>query len=849
MRKGLVLSPEERSKRDIECKVVSRVKHALQELKKKHCKEGRKQYQQFTRNLVGKYTAEHSMRRALGIKWEYWQRVSALENDSETEQLKRSDAFSESKVENIQTFYQYESVTLPTKKTVSNKSLNQKKVLTETIQQIHKRFLNENPDLKVSLSQFRKLRPKEVLTVKHQKFMSCLCEYCLNAQFKIDSINQAMKYHKIDLEIESKYHAVAITLCDKLTGNSERSCLERKCEECGTSKLKTFLNPLIQADDSKEHTWKKWKLGLVGTASKSVKRQILVEEKGSLSALIDELLECLEMLALHLFTARWQYKQFNDISKNVPENVVVTIADFSENYRCVSQDEIQSAYYSYSQVSVFPMIAYYKCPDCEDVVQESAVFISDDLNHDAMAVNLFSKLMFEHISSHVKVEQEIQFSDGCAAQFKSKVPFFHVAETITHKMERAFFGSRHGKSPCDALGGLIKKQAETHVRSRKGTIQSAKALYNFCNENLTLHTNEKCEHKKRVFFYVDEVQRSQLPKDLKTLKGTRQVHHVRRVAPGVVQSRFLSCFCKVCLGAEEGKCYNESHVGEWEYHSLVKQSMEPGTSLKQKKSGKGKCKTNKSGSEDFNKFGPLPDYETRTFVNTSKSVDMTSLTLLPNDIPMESDKLHPAIITADGNCLPRSASLFAYGNENQYKEMRERIVIELSKNADMYLDDNLMKRGMDTEGNHSVAKTFASYSNCYTGNRLNKNSIKKIYNEEILSVSKNGSYMGLWQLASLANILSRPVVSVYPNYGSHTVRNDMHRVFHPFEEQDCDKEPVHIMWTNIHGKIVPEKDFSVNHFVALMPLDIKSDADIDISFDSDLMDAEDTLPLVTVCGI
>ena len=134
-------------------------------------------------------------------------------------------------------------------------------------------------------------------------------------------------------------------------------------------------------------------------------------------------------------------------------------------------------------------------------------------------------------------------------------------------------------------------------------------------------------------------------------------------------------------------------------------------------------------------------------------------------------------IKGDGNCLPRSTSLLAYGNENRHKEMRERIVSELSKNADLYLNDNLMKTGMNPEGNQSVAKTFASYFNCYMANRLNKNSIRKVYQEETMSISKNGSYMGLWQLASLANILSSPVVSVYPKYGSHTIRSDMHHVF------------------------------------------------------------------------
>jgi len=68
---------------------------------------------------------------------------------------------------------------------------------------------------------------------------------------------------------------------------------------------------------------------------------------------------------------------------------------------------------------------------------------------------------------------------------------------------------------------------------------------------------------------------------------------------------------------------------------------ESGSNLKHRKNAKGKCKANKSMAGDSLKFGPLPERETRTFINTSKSVDKTSLTFIPNDIPMETVKLHP----------------------------------------------------------------------------------------------------------------------------------------------------------------------------------------------------------------
>lgn len=164
--------------------------------------------------------------------------------------------------------------------------------------------------------------------------------------------------------------------------------------------------------------------------------------------------------------------------KSVPEEVVVTIADFSENYRCVHQDEIQSAYYNYNQETVFPMKEHYRSPDCKDsVVQVSAVLIFPDLTHDATAVEQFSKRMVEHIQGHVHVSKEVQFSDGSACQDKSKVPFLHVSDTNKHTMEKA--------------------------------IQNAQQLFDSRKENLTMHEGFKCVHKKRVFFYQRRLRNSE----------------------------------------------------------------------------------------------------------------------------------------------------------------------------------------------------------------------------------------------------------------------------------------------------------------------------------------------------
>ncbi|WAR09748.1 VRTN-like protein [Mya arenaria] len=191
-------------------------------------------------------------------------------------------------------------------------------------------------------------------------------------------------------------------------------------------------------------------------------------------------------------------------------------------------------------------------------------------------------------------------------------------------------------------------------------------------------------------------------------------------------------------------------------------------------------------------FDLIPPSTEKTFANTGKTVDKMSLSLMMDDISLQKFQMYPATILGDGNCLPRCASVLAYGHEEKHQEMREIIVCELLKNSDKYLDNQYISKGMDPHGYPDVAKTFSSYSELYKGNPLNKQSIRKLFELEVLSICKNRTYMGLWQLASLANIFACPVVSVYPKYGGHNVRKDMNRVFFPLQD-NYDKNPVFIM--------------------------------------------------------
>ena len=55
--------------------------------------------------------------------------------------------------------------------------------------------------------------------------------------------------------------------------------------------------------------------------------------------------------------------------------------DFAEDYACRSQDEVQTAYFNMTQVTLHPVVIYFKHDD--SLQHKSIVFVSDEPRHDA----------------------------------------------------------------------------------------------------------------------------------------------------------------------------------------------------------------------------------------------------------------------------------------------------------------------------------------------------------------------------------------------------------------------------------------------------------------------------------
>lgn len=108
------------------------------------------------------------------------------------------------------------------------------------------------------------------------------------------------------------------------------------------------------------------------------------------------------------------------------------------------------------------------------------------MNIDVAFVYETQKLIIQYIKEDIPgIKNVCYFSDGCAGQYKNCKNFLNLCfheRDFSLKASWAFFATSHGKSPCDGIGGTVKRLVgkESLQRITGDVIDSAEKVLNFC---------------------------------------------------------------------------------------------------------------------------------------------------------------------------------------------------------------------------------------------------------------------------------------------------------------------------------------------------------------------------------
>ena len=335
-----------------------------------------------------------------------------------------------------------------------------KRLILCNLKELHAAFKSKHPDKKVSFSKFASLRPKWCISVGPKGTHSvCVCTIHQNVKLMLSAVTLSKDYHEL----------IDLIVCDR---TSKECMVVHRYESCpGIEVLKSFIEGELllnddedetennddsdgeDDDDEKNITFKQWT---------TCDRSELITCSLPLEDFIAKLCDLLNDITFHSYIAKAQAAYLKKVKENLKSNEVIVLGDFAENHTFLVQDEIQGYHWNNQQCTLHPVVLYYRKDVESDVTSRSICFISNDLKHDVNLVYKVIKDTISYIKANISsdISNIIYFSDGCAGQYKNSKHFVnlcHHFDDFSMHCEWNFFATSHGKSPCDGIGGTVKR--------------------------------------------------------------------------------------------------------------------------------------------------------------------------------------------------------------------------------------------------------------------------------------------------------------------------------------------------------------------------------------------------------
>ena len=790
-------------------------------------------------SVLRKYKIKTAAMRILGIN---------LRNKRVTERK----SLSRTMYSRVREFYERDDVSRMTsgiRNTVTvNKQRRQRRVLNDTLRNLHVKFLSETSE-KLSYTTFCRLRPFWVKHPTDRDRDTCLCRLCDNTYMMASALRQANILKTDDLE----------DICIETVCSAEKKeCMFKTCTEC--NELRIHFDRSNETEDIQWEEWRtKTEKRMISTGKELQEKDVTFTIKETLNSTVNDLCDKFEdqvdRYKKHLFTYRWQYNYLRTRKEHLKESECIVHVDFSENYEGKMSKQVQGMNFGASkrQISLHTGVLY-----LAEGKQQTFCTVSDNIHHGPAAIWAhLSPVLTDIRKKYQQIKSVEFFNDGPSSQYRQKYNFYLlVSEPYNlgfQNVEWNFFEAGHGKGVPDAVGGSIKRKADQKVKYGQ-TIMSANMFVKHLKDSKTILIEIK-EDK------IEKARNELRNTNPKAIPGTLRLHQIKSCIPGSLFYRDISCVCtkpKECQGHElKSHKFPDIYVERPLNQNNQSNANESGRGKKETKCSSSKTsstdsdKGNKNTSEEQNKeatgkshhefyeelrkckglrqlrnkcqeitdsFGELDNIpQSVTFLSGQFEVDTIAIEDYPDDVPY-CKALYPSKVPADGNCLPSCGSVFGYGFPNFSNEVRLRILCELVLHENKYLNNEFLLAGLsDTVRDRNLVRAYAQYSDMWVpGMRLNEDTIKSIYRMELHKIKINHSFMGIWQIHALSSVLKIPIFSVYPKKGVPSVCQHLNRLVMPRLGKQI-SIPRYILWTSTRTDEMVHEYWNPNHFVPCLP--------------------------------
>ncbi|KAK6169741.1 hypothetical protein SNE40_020732 [Patella caerulea] len=353
--------------------------------------------------------------------------------------------------------------------------------LLSSVKETHALFKKEFPSEKIGKSKFAALRPPHVYLSSKIPHNVCMCKYHENFILAVEVLHRVINFPLYSYELPETL------ICNP----SSRSCWLNTCTTCKDAAIFKKTYPVENIENQELIKWTHW--------TEQNGRMLKVSEESLTTEFIAYFCDILPPFLEHCFYKREQARaynlQHNDVL-NFDETKALLQVDFSENYTCASQDEIQSAHWHQGQVSIFTYALWHSAQ------LHSGAIVSDNLNHSKDTIIAYLDNIFESLPATIKSVSI--WSDGPRSQFKNRficAALKRLQEEHHISIYWNYFATSHGKGPVDGIGGAVKRHVWQQVLSRKAVVINAstftKAAHGMQNVTVTELTSDDIQRRNK----------------------------------------------------------------------------------------------------------------------------------------------------------------------------------------------------------------------------------------------------------------------------------------------------------------------------------------------------------------
>ncbi|KAK0138386.1 ATP-dependent DNA helicase PIF1 [Merluccius polli] len=261
-----------------------------------------------------------------------------------------------------------------------NKIKLQRRVLLHSLKDIHASYngtvLRHH---RLSYRQFVRYCPFYITPTKNSDRNTCACIDHENVKLIVDKL-----YQRGILQTRSTSDLLAGIACD----TSSKQCMYRVCVKCCYQEVE-FEGPL----DEEILTWQQWSRITKTEEGKTYTNFAKVTQSGKTADLLALLNKKLDSLAKHQFNWIHQVKALREKKETLKDDEICIHVDFSENYSCKLNTEIQSFHFggSRKQATIHTCVVYTAS------TSYSYATISASLRHDERAILIIDEIsMVDH---------------------------------------------------------------------------------------------------------------------------------------------------------------------------------------------------------------------------------------------------------------------------------------------------------------------------------------------------------------------------------------------------------------------------------------------------------------------